>query len=241
MESIKALKGPMLAFCCNIAILPFNKASLLAKSFSQSYRSALFLRNTVPAVSQKKRNIYSITSMLNPVSHMVNIKWLLLYSCAPVTQTKHVFQWEMQQFSICAPRTRQALKATDNHRQRQFDYSWVVLKFSQSWTWGRSQRQLHAPSARHTLHPALSPLLTPYITPLTSRSSCYNPCVTSVLTEKGKKNKNQQPCKFISISLTQQTVQGNKKKTPTVYSTITCRRQHCELKQVVQDAVVKVL
>lgn len=139
--------------------------------------------------------------MLNPVSHTVNIKWLLLYSCAPVTQTKHVFQWEMQQFSICAPRTWQALKATDNHRQRQFDYSWVVLKFSQSWTWGRSQRQLHAPSARHTLHPALSPLLTPYITPLTSRSSCYNPCVTSVLTEKRKKKKPQQPFKFISISL----------------------------------------
>lgn len=179
--------------------------------------------------------------MLNPVSHTVNIKWLLLYSCAPVTQTKHVFQWEMQQFSICAPRTWQALKATDNHRQRQFDYSWVVLKFSQSWTWGRSQRQLHAPSARHTLHPALSPLLTPYITPLTSRSSCYNPCVTSVLTEKRKKKNPNNLANLFWFLSHHRLCRVTKKTQNAVYSMITCRRQRCELKRVVQDAVVRVL
>lgn len=111
------------------------------------------------------------------MSHTVNIKCLPLYSCGPVTQMRHVFHWEIRQFSVSTP---VALTNSDGHRQitetQTFDYLWVFLK--------RTKIKLEpkqppwSASTRHTLHPALPLLLTSYITPLTSRFSCYNPCVT---------------------------------------------------------------
>lgn len=52
------------------------------------------------SITQPQHSLNYTTSVLNTVSHTVNIKWLLPYSCAPVTQARHVFHGEIRQFSI---------------------------------------------------------------------------------------------------------------------------------------------
>lgn len=137
-----------------------------------SFRFVEQLQNIVTAVS--KHHIYS---MLNTACHTVNIKWLLLYSCAPVTQTRPVFNWDITTNESQHPVT---LTNSDGHRESQkwtFDYSWVFFKFRTLKL--ETKQPPWSASSRHTPHSVLSLLPISYITPLTSRFSCCNPCVTS--------------------------------------------------------------